>query len=257
MRHGYYEDNLTADVFTAFRYLPADRGIIGFLRSIPGLEAKIPSPDENSTCEIHFWPLGVLGGREPDVLLELIIQDQAFHVVVEAKYRAGLGDRTDSVREVDGELEVFGKQLVDEFRDLQHGIYTVQRRLKGQRRALLSSASQDRFLLYLTAHLTEPTNDIEAATRRVPQAVGRIFWANWFRVHDYLSVSRIDLGAFPYRRVIDDVCRLLDRKGFSPFEGVAGPPGIEVCAISGSFWHLFGQQPTVDLSRVRAGFWNE
>ena len=66
----YFEDLLTADVFAAFRYLPSDIGIIGFLRSIPGLAPLIEKPDEHSTCTFHFWLVGSAIGREPDVLLE-------------------------------------------------------------------------------------------------------------------------------------------------------------------------------------------
>ena len=66
----YYEDLLTADVFAAFRYLPADAGIIGFLRSIENVADVIVQPEASSTCEFHFWPLGELCRREPDLLLE-------------------------------------------------------------------------------------------------------------------------------------------------------------------------------------------
>ena len=39
----YSEDILTADVFTAFRYLPAEVGIVGFLRSIEEVAGIIPA----------------------------------------------------------------------------------------------------------------------------------------------------------------------------------------------------------------------
>lgn len=50
----YSEDLLTSDVFTGFRYLPADEGVIGFLRSVEGLADVIEAPDPSSTCDIYF-----------------------------------------------------------------------------------------------------------------------------------------------------------------------------------------------------------
>lgn len=95
----YFEDLLTADVFAAFRYLPPDIGIISFLRSIPGLESLIEKPNASSTCSFHFWLVGKVIGREPDVLLEVEINGRLLHIVIEAKYYSGPGDNLFDLRD--------------------------------------------------------------------------------------------------------------------------------------------------------------
>lgn len=253
--YGYSEDILTADVFTAFRYLPADKGIIGFLRSIPGLDARIPPPDEMSSCEIFFWPLGGLCGREPDLLLELTIQDQVLHVVVEAKYTSGPSDTDDYEEDLAGELVTLGNQLADEFRDLGHGVYGVERGLKGQRRLYLRSAPQDRFLLYLTAHFIEPTGDLEQAQGYLADIADKLFWTSWYQVYDFLTAARETLAQFPYSKIIDDTSSLLSKKQFTSFQGIAAPPVIDFGQISGSFWRLVATPPEIDLSGTTGSFW--
>ncbi|MBK8988393.1 MAG: hypothetical protein IPM39_20390, partial [Chloroflexi bacterium] len=89
----YFEDLLTADVFAAFRYLPAQEGIYAFLRSVPGLGKKLPAlTGENVTATFYFWPMGEQRRREPDMLLALQVGQRLIHVVVEAKYLSGASD---------------------------------------------------------------------------------------------------------------------------------------------------------------------
>ena len=53
--YAYSEDLLTADVFAAFRYLPVQEGIYAFLRSVPGLDKKLPAlTGENVTATFYF-----------------------------------------------------------------------------------------------------------------------------------------------------------------------------------------------------------
>ena len=45
-----FEDLLTSNVFSAFSYLPADEGILGYLLTIDGLNERIPSTYNHVSC---------------------------------------------------------------------------------------------------------------------------------------------------------------------------------------------------------------
>jgi hypothetical protein len=232
----YYEDLLTADVFAAFRYLPADVGIIGFLRSIENVADIIAQPTGDSTCEYHFWPLGELCGREPDLLLELNVGGRLYHVVIEAKYMSGPSDGEDAEITHRGELFTLGNQLGDQFRDLLNGEYLVYRGSRRIQRMRLASRVRDRLLIYLTAHVFSPKEELDRGLEYCPESRGRLFWANWYQVYDYVSLANEQLERFPYTRIARDLCTLLDQKQFSSFHGIEAPPDIAMEGVSGSFW---------------------
>jgi hypothetical protein len=232
----YYEDLLTADVFAAFRYLPGDAGIIGFLRSIESIADIIPRPEPDSTCDFHFWPLGELFRREPDLLLELNIAGRLYHVVIEAKYMSGPSDGDDVEITHQGESFTIGNQLADQFRDLVNGEYVVYRGSSRIHSMRLASRVEDRLLLYFTAHVFRPQEELDRGLEYCPDARGRLFWANWYHVYDYLSDAGEGLKQFPYSRIVNDLCTLLDLKQFSSFHGIATPPGIVMEGVSGAFW---------------------
>ncbi|MBL7201607.1 MAG: hypothetical protein ISS56_15820 [Anaerolineae bacterium] len=249
------EDLLTADVFGAFRYLPAREGIIGFLRSLGGAAQAIPEPDDSAECVIHFWPLGLLCRREPDVLLELQVGGQLYHVAVEAKYYAGPGDREDDEVEYRGEVLRMGNQLGDESHDLSHGRYQVYRGAWRGPELALSSPPQHRLLLYLTAHIFPPEGELGRAVAYDPTLRGRLFWGSWYDVYSYLESVRESLDRFPYNRVLDDVLVLLRKKRFSLFEGITLPAGLAVGEGTGGFWRWFAAPPDLPADRVSGAFW--
>ncbi len=234
------EDFLTADVFGAFRYLPAESGIIGFLRSIAGIEEIIPEPDAGrtgteTTATFHFWPLGRT--REPDVLVELQVNGALYHVLVEAKYLSGPSDL--DLQEVEQEEEdpiLVGNQLADQLRELAVGEYTVWQ--DGTRAQLkrLASRCEHRMLLYLTAHPARPDGELARSAELAPDQAHRLYWASWYHVYDYLQANRAALAAFPYHRIVHDLLALLTRKQFGAFEGVRPPPFIDLRGAAGSFW---------------------
>lgn len=291
------EDLLTADVFTAFRYLPADKGVVDFLRSVSGIDNLIPKPNKMATCEFHFWPRGRY--REPDLLLEISVDGHYYHIVVEAKYSSGPSD-TELVQVVEGEdTKILGNQLADQFRGLQHGEYTVYRGTHRNKRIRLKSRKEDRMLLYLTAHPMRPKHELQRAAKilvkEFADAPGKLFWASWFDVFDHLESLQPTLIDFPYPLVIEDICYLLRQKGFTSFQGfstipslefsqgdgsfwldipveyglfagIARPPEIKVVAGDGSFWidyrdnvlfNGFRLVPTLDVTREDGSFWRE
>jgi hypothetical protein len=252
----YSEDILTADVFAAFRYLPADIGIAGFLRSIDGIADILPEPDEETVCEFHFWPLGTFLNRKPDLLLELRIGGRVFHIVVEAKYLSGPSDIEDTDIEHEGELLTIGNQLGDEYRDLQQGQYIVYKRGQRSEQYALASNAEDRLLLYLTAHVFRPQDELDRCIDYCPEIAGRLFWASWYDVYGYLDSVRETEHRFPNDRILDDALTLLHGKQFSLFQGITQPPEVVVEDRDGLFWRWFADPPEIELSRNVGSFWH-
>lgn len=229
------EDFLTADVFTAFRYLPADMGIIGFLRTIPGLDERLPAARE-AEARIHFWPLGMFLRREPDLLLELRLDDRLIHIVVESKYFAGPSDKTGAELLLGEQTVNVGRQLVDQFLDLQQGTYTLFRDGVRDRQIVLESRPVDRYLLYLTAHPVRPEAELDLVLHDHAEIQGTLFWANWHHVYEHLHSLRFYLTEFPYAQILADICLLLERKGFFTFHGFRPSFPIATTDSGRVFW---------------------
>jgi hypothetical protein len=261
------EDQLTADVFGAFRYLPADFGLIGFLRSVPGLDERIPETEDYAECSIHFWPLGTKIGREPDVLLELDVDGRLFHIVVEAKYFSGPSDYEMVQVSLDQALINLGNQLADQMRDLSAGTYQVFEGSRRSRRFALNSDKADRYLLYLTAHAVSPDDELDRSRKYFPAGASRLFWASWYQVAECFRRLLEGLAEFPCRQIAEDLLTLLDMKGFSHFDGFATLPDLALDNAGGAFWkdRRFGPGvfsgieplPSVVLSAQNAAFWRD
>ncbi|MCI0397906.1 MAG: hypothetical protein L0332_11760 [Chloroflexi bacterium] len=259
----YSEDLLTADVFGAFRYLPTDVGILGFLRTIPELRERLLVPQWQARCDYYFWPQGQ--HREPDVLLELQVDQQLFHVVVEAKYLSGPSDSALVEVVVGNEVVRLGNQLADQLRDLEYGKYTLFRGTGRNRQLTLTSPIENRFLLYLTAHVTRPEEDLARSMSHHAVGAGKLCWANWFQVYDYLADRKETLVQFPFNRIVDDICLLLDQKLLSTFRGFHPMPAVEVGAGDGTFWkgqhiepfafHGITRPPALPLLEESSYFW--
>ncbi|MCA9923384.1 MAG: hypothetical protein KC421_13475 [Anaerolineales bacterium] len=262
----YFEDLLTADVFAAFRYLPSDIGIIGFLRSIPGLESLIEKPDEHSTCTFHFWPVGSAIGREPDVLLELEINGRILHIIIEAKYYSGPSDKDDEEIEINGDPQRVGNQLGDQLHDLEYGVYRIFQGSSRNTQLILNSRQANRFLIYLTAHAVKPTYELSRVSSYYQQAESKLFWSSWYHVHDYFRSLRPQLAQFPYSYILADVCALLDRKEFVTFQGFHLSQLTGVKPEMGSFWqdrriddlvfNGISKPPVIDWLNTAVSFFN-
>lgn len=259
------EDMLTANVFTAFRYLPARMGIIGFLRSIKGVGDVIPEPASKASAAYFFWPRGKT--REPDVLLELRVDGTLYHVVVEAKYLSGASDRELEEIEEKEEMILQGNQLADQMRELAAGEYMVWRKGRPSQSKRLTSEAENRLLLYLTAHPVRPRTTLRKSTALYPEGASRLFWSSWYHVSDYLHEQASALREFPYDRIVSDILTLLAQKQFKTFQGVRPFPAQLASSGDGRFWRgrttplptFEGiQKPRPALaSRLRPGFWKE
>lgn len=250
----YSEDILTSDVFTTFRYLPAQEGIIGFL--IDGLVDFIPPPEATSTCKLYFWPRGDL--REPDVLLELQIRGQLYHVIVEAKYLSGPSDgEAEATGETVQDSEAIrrtGNQLADQFLDLRHGHYRINRTRWTSSVLQLGSTSNDRFLLYLTAHHLRPDEELTRCHERCPASDGRLFWTSWYQVHDYIAEKSSELTE-PYGLITADLIALLRQKGFCPFHGLPLLPVLRPGGLPKFMWQVVPPMPVLTAAVLPDFHW--
>ncbi len=243
----YFEDLLTADVFAAFRYLPTADGIYAFLQKIPGLHEKLPVSIENEEISVsfHFWPVGEQQRREPDALLALQIGSRLIHIVIEAKYLSGASDLEIQEVERDGQTYQVGNQLADQYRDLQNGRYRIFQAGLRNERLTLASELEDRHLLYLTAHALKPDTELQQACLYHPGADGNLFWANWHQVNDHFCELQRQLPMLPYSLILEDICLLLDRKGFTSFAGFHPLLQGEIDPTAASFWEdPYQDEPT-------------
>jgi hypothetical protein len=258
------EDFLTADVFAAFRYLPAEPGLVSFLRSVPGLGERLPVAREVE-ARLHFWPLGMFLKREPDLLLELRLDGRLVHVVVESKYSAGPSDKTGSELLLGDQMLSIGRQLVDQFLDLKAGYYTVFYEGLRDRQIVLDSMPGERYLLYLTAHAVRPEAELDPSFGDHEEIRNALLWTNWHHVYDHLHSLRFYLTDFPYASILADICLLLKRKGFFTFHGFSPSFPITSTDSKRIFWldtrpgenvfSGFGPPPRLEPIPPAGAFW--
>lgn len=233
------EDLLTSDVFTTFRYLPPHLGIIRFIRSIDDLHKFIAEPDEKSTCEYYFWPLGQILYREPDLLLEFRIGEKIYDIVIEVKYLSGPSDSEEEEEEIDGEMFKKGNQLASQYKDLLHGEYQIKQiedeKLTYSHKRLQSN-QEDRFQVYLTENLNQPEYEFNEFYKRYDKKKDKLYWTNWYSVYDFFSELSKEIRDFPQSLMIHDVLALLMSKSFSSFKSMPKLPLLDLKNASGEFW---------------------
>lgn len=281
--HERLEDLLTSDVFSTFRYLTPDLGLLPFLRLVArenpesrlgeALRSLEEATQGSPTVQYEFWPKGTLRNREPDVL---IILGKGVHQVVvnvEAKYEAppsdydieGEGEGNKS--EVDELDKRTGLQLANQFEDLmQEG----EAQYKGL--PALTAPPKRRFLLYLTSHFIAPEDVLEKNTKamatesRLPDCFKNhldvvrqhVVWAGWTTAWHACMNSLEKLRSLnpdedtPEIRILEDAIELLKRKDFVGFMGFR-PPRIP--EVDFGFWELFGYVHVPAPSQGHLSFW--
>ncbi len=211
VRHRRIEDLLTADVFGAYRYLPAEFGILPLLAgatSSDGItlqawarERDIPWSDIEA-ARIHFWP--AFGDKEPDLLVELNTPSECpLLVLVEAKLHS-------DQHEIDGRSQIgyYGGQLLDD--DLMSEV--VEGELPTYRAVVFLTASPEPPL----SALLRARGELEAGG-----ADGRteIFWASWHGAREVAAVIlEAERTTAPPHIValLEDLLEDLAERGFSP-----------------------------------------
>ena len=208
------EDLLTADTFGCFRYLPLEKALIPFLstaQSFCGHTLELPR--EIVGVQYSFWPWVKLHGPtpcEPDVVIGIEAEGRHIHLVfVEAKYRSGLSSEED-------EGESPNNQLARELDNLDR-ISPVNLHWSPE----LTVTS--RTLLFVTQDMGMPRNLIAqslAEYQRKRNKQGDIYWTSWRLLQSILEESLRQDNSPQSIAVIEDMLKLLLRKGLIVFRGV-------------------------------------
>lgn len=231
--HERMEDVLTSHVFSLFKYcenLDLLRQFLGRARNLEGEHLDLGVPVD---AEVVFWPKFRLEGqnqREPDVLISMVRDDGSRTVVeVEAKFLSGLSNIVLSPLETANAsfcedepanpVEV-KHQLADELCGLFCGRWDVKHSL--------FDGARTRVLLYVTAGLVMPFDDLEGAGESMrarscaecPSKSTDIYWVSWRELHCLLT-STISEGCRGYnrteQRLMSDLMQLLESRGLEKF----------------------------------------
>lgn len=208
------EDLLTADVFGAYRYLPAELGLLPFLRRAINLEGRTLAEwagaatwDALTHAEVIFWP--AFGAREPDLLLALRCeQGEDLLVLVEAK----LGSPQHGI-EGCSQVGYYGRRLLsgDFDEDVIEGDLPVRRTL-----------------VYLTKAIAPPAFELEQARRELEQHAGAdVFWLSWHHAREAAEEAVAEqegIGRPHVLALLRDLVEDLTARGFAtPRERVPWP----------------------------------
>jgi len=208
------EDLLTSDIFGCMRYLPPDKVLLPFLHTAHSLHGNdFTIPDGIIKIHYSFWPRLELPGCtscEPDLVLGLETDGRAVHVVsVEAKYYSGLSSEEDERPEPNDQL---AREL-----DNLDAVSPLDLGWKPE----LDIVS--RTLLFVTQDMGIPRSLLTqslAEYKRKRNRDGDIFWASW-RVLPSILEQNLEKESSPSNiAVMEDMLKLLFRKGITMFRGV-------------------------------------
>ena len=154
------EDLLTSDVFSTFKYLHPDNGLVPFLKHAKrATDSSIPDFLSNVVqADYLFWPRTTKLNREPDVLIILTNKDgSTISILVEAKYMSGKSNikRKESIDYID---HFDGDQLAELYKELQEGNIYIENQIIREK---FHKSKDNRYLFYITAHHVFPNKDFE------------------------------------------------------------------------------------------------
>lgn len=231
------EDLLTSDVFSAFRYLPVNLGLIPFLKQmVNGTTGKRIGNlfSDCLTADYVFWPKTSFFKREPDLLILIGRKVKTpIAVLIEAKYHSG---KHDAFRKKSKEtLKIYdGDQLAEQYAELnKRNIY-----LDGVGRELLLAADP-LIQLFVTAHEAIPLEMIGESRGKLAQEGAftgqNMYWINWQAAYDAATDTLTTQILSDYQRfVLEDLKKLLEWKGLVSFHGFH--PAIDLAFPERYFW---------------------
>lgn len=200
------EDILTSNVFGTFKYLPPQDALLPFLSNAALLNGEMPLASLPGHAEVKykFWPRleePDCEGCEPDVLIFLKLPggSEKKLILVEAKYLSGKSSE-------EGEGARPHDQLAREWDNL---------------RALAARESAASLLIYLTADLSPPIEDIEASQKELEgkrEQRGQICWLSWRHLRSLTRTSSHEM-----LRDLGEVLHHLNLTFFEGFSGVEAP----------------------------------
>lgn len=188
------EDLLTASVFGLIRYLPAEILLIPILKRAENIRKKtlrIENNIKDNSIEFDFWPQ--LKFSEPDLKIEM---DHKHTILIEAKFYSGKSGGCEK------------DQLYRQYKDLSN----------------LNSGL--RSIVYLTKNRTIPEAEILESVKAVCNFgddldpldfQNNTYWLSWFDIWE-ICKSKTPESIFQ-KRIITDICELLERLGLKHFTG--------------------------------------
>ena len=193
------EDIHTSNVFGTFKYLPPQDGLLSFLgnAALPNEEMPLALLPEHTEVKYEFWPWLEEPDCErcqPDVLISLKLPGgtEKKVILVEAKYLSGKSSE-------EGEGQRPHDQLAREWDNL---------------RALAARESAAPLLIYLTADLSPPIEDIEVSQKELEgkrKQRGEICWLSWRHLRSLTRTSSHEM--------LRDLGEVLHRLNLTFFEG--------------------------------------
>lgn len=167
------EDVLTSNVFGVLKYIPLEAALIPFLSKArtPGGEFPLASLSSYAEATFEFWPWleePNCTPCEPDLLIRINYpHGEKILVLIEAKYRSGKSSEEEPNTSC-AQSELPPKdQLSREWKNLK---------------SLAEKESAQPVLIYLTADIGCPTEEIEASQQALEnrkQVRGTICWLSW------------------------------------------------------------------------------
>ncbi|NYV66541.1 hypothetical protein HYI36_14840 [Bacillus sp. Gen3] len=225
------EDLLTSDVFSTFKYLEPDNGLVPFLKKAISFIDKTHPKFLLDIKEANyvFWPKTTHLNREPDVLIVLTKKDKStISILIEAKYTSGKSNLIREKEEGVGKLNLDhldGDQLAELYKELQEGNIHIENQ---KTRDKFIKSEGNRYLFYVTSHYDLPKQDIDETLKILKkksygnQKYKEFYWVNWMCILDSIDeVNGKETWAYapPNRLLLSDLKDLLLKKELVPFYG--------------------------------------
>lgn len=192
------EDNLTGNFFGALRYLPFSKGIKKILLKVIDENSFEQYEAEEWAERIQFWPYHYEGE------LDLVINLNLITIAIEVKYNSGLSS-DDEVSNIDKSTEQSKNQLARESRIVKE----------------LAEDNATIPILLFIAKENEGKEIISNVKSRNIIKDGVIFkfisWEDIYLIIEEIYMSK-ELTYFE-KIVIEDIYKLLIKKGFNSFKG--------------------------------------
>jgi len=208
------EDLLTSDIFGCLRYVPAEKVLMPFLHTACSFHGKdFTVPGKIIRVHYRFWPWLKSSGRvpcEPDVVIGLETDNHQIHLVmIEAKYYSGLSSEEDERPEPNNQLA----RELDNLDVASCATFGWQ----------ISLGVVSRTLLFVTQDMGIPRELLRQSLAEYSHKRKKdsdIFWTSWRLLPLILEQSLQKETNSEYKAVMEDMMRLLLRKGLVMFHGV-------------------------------------
>lgn len=226
----YMEDLLTSDVFSTFKYLDPNQGLVPFLKKAVSFaqQTELDFLENITAADYLFWPKTTYLNREPDVLIILTREDgSTVSILIEAKYTSGKHNliREEANTDMESLDHIDGDQLAELYKELLEGNIYIENK---ETREKFKKSEGNRYLFYVTAHYAFPSKDMDETRNALKkkqygnQSNCEFYWVNWMSILEV--IEEVDAHetwehAPTMRFLLKDLRDLLCRKGLVPFYG--------------------------------------